>query len=297
MKRLNLSKKIFLIFFSMTGMTFVTAVAVYLGFGLIRAGSEKIVFLKELQGQIQVLATFRPDQPNAEINHFKAEIARVRKIAQDTHRLEKGQPQDISRRLKPVVATLGYYQDAWLELVEKYNKERVLYQGLMSLSGHMATQVPKNLQLEIRKKLSRLREMAGLVYNKRDMALIGEMKQVANEISRRSNDPGVARVVQMLVGNAESCYINYLSIKEREDFLNDTTRRLILVTKDAILAISQLNNRRNILMLWVLYGLLLLSLLNVANTVSALRFSRNCPAKRASAGNTAPSASSCRRYS
>ncbi len=261
MKRISLSKKVLLYFLSLTTVTFLVAASVFLGFSTLQENNEKIRLIQELQIQLESLSNLRPDQADVDQRRFRNALSNARLLANKIGRFHGELTPDLARRLRSLIAGLGYYQDAWKELIQKHARDRELSQTAISLSGDMANLLPLDLPWEVRKRFSRLRELGARIYYTRELSEIGEMRRIRDQIADLNDDPSVAEVAEQLLNNAESSYINYLAITDREDFLRDTAERFSQVSGDTISAISRASEGSTVRLFWLLNGLLLASVL------------------------------------
>jgi len=241
-------------------MTLLLGTTVYQGITTLKSDHEKIALLKQLQVQVKILRTIRPELPSANQNAFKKEISKATKLAKKIILFREGLNLEQVKRLKAVIITLGYYQDAWLELMVKHKLDRELYLEFTDLPV-----APPDLTADsrdvIQNSLTQLIKLGIKIYQSRDIALIGEMKVTQKTISSLTNDARVDQIIQSIISNAEKSYINYRSIKERQNFLIDTDERFYQVSMESISAISLLSTGKRERIFLMLKVLLILSIM------------------------------------
>ncbi len=259
MKRISLSKKVLLYFFSLTAMTFAVTGAVYLGFRAQQEGNERIRLVQELRVQLALLEAVHPSQADGG-KRLQDIISRSRQLA---HRLAVSQedtPLDLERRLRFLRSGLGYYQDAWHEFANKHARDRELSLEVLHISGGMAGQLPEGVSWEVRRRMSQLRELASLIYRSRDLEQIGKMKQLQAQIAELNDTPRVHAVVDHLLGNVEQGYVNYLAMRDRQDFLHRTAENFSRLNNETVSALTESLKSKTDRLIWMINALLFFSL-------------------------------------
>ena len=261
MKRLSLANKVLLLFASQAGVLLLIVVTTYLGFSLLEEENEKLLQLKELQIHISELNQFKPEQTGVDQERFRTLISKTRALTQQITLTQKDLDPDLFRRMKAIITGMGYYQDAWLELHDKYATDRELARSRIDLSSRILSTLPPDAAQVLRFNLNRLRGLSARIMFTRDVSLIGEMQKARKAITMLTPRPEVIQIMEQTIHNAEESYINYLSIKERENFLQKTTDHFSQISRDTISTIQQSGRNERARLFWTFMSLLLLSIL------------------------------------
>ena len=221
MKRITLPKKVFLFFSSLSAMTFLVALTVYVGLDVLQKSQTKIQLLYDFRSQVKTLETFHPHYEYLDTlgksNTFETEIEKTRKIAETIRRFHSGLGADLTRRLMTVLESLGYYRDAYRELREKYVRDhQFAATDPTFLLEHMGEHVslPEIVHEETHNILGRLSFLRMQTIHTRDLTHIQEMKELSTRILRLTDDLDVQRSVNRIIRNTEDNYINYLAINK-----------------------------------------------------------------------------------
>ena len=260
MKRITLSKKLFFYFMALTAMTFLIATAVFIGFRKLQADNEAVLLIQDLQASLKTLDSLRPERAEQDHGQFEAVITEGRRLANQVIRTQDDLAPDLTRRLKHLLASLGYYQDAWQDLVEQYVRDRELSGAAIDLAEALADSMPAALPAEVRQSINKLGALSAHAHRARDLAKIGEMKQILGQLTGLNGDAPTAKLAGDLVRKAEAGYINHLAILDREKFLRDTARRFTQISDDTITAITQSIRAAGARIFWTIDALLFASL-------------------------------------
>ena len=268
MTRPTLSKKIFLIFFTLTSMTFVVAVAVHLAVEDMRRAQHEIQLLNDFRAQVKTLQTFQPHDERlerfAQRNAFKDEFAKTRKLVAAIHRLQTGLSPDLKRQLATFESSLRYYDTAYQELRRKYARDRafaVTAPALAIETVQLPEDRPDDGDRALRAALDQLAFLQLQAYHTRDLEKIRQMEQLVRQVGSDSEDPEIRQRARQLLRSTEDNYINYLAILDREDYLLDTINRFVRVSDQTIGVISETADRLRQYLVWGINALLALSVL------------------------------------
>ncbi len=268
MRRVSLSQKVFLLFASLTAMTFFVAVTVYLGFESLHKNNQNMGLVQDFRIQIKTLEAFDPRNgargANLRDAEFEGEIETALQLARRIERLHDGITEELARRLNTVVAGLGYYRDAYRELREKYALDgdfSVVENQYFLAFEDRKEELSPGARHGVHDYLEILTLLRWYAYHTRDMAKIGEMHEIRQGLSKLTTDPQVLEKADRLIAKTEDNYINFLAIKDREGFLQSTADRFFEISADTMAALSRADRATRARLTWMVNGLVVLSVI------------------------------------
>ena len=105
-------------------MTFLVALNVFFGLGVLQKNQTKIQLLNDFRTQVKALETFHPSNAHQGATYnsdrFQSELEKTRSLAEAIQSFRNGLDKDLTRQLQTLVTSIGYYRDAYYELQEKY---------------------------------------------------------------------------------------------------------------------------------------------------------------------------------
>jgi len=264
--RITISKKVFLIFFILTSITLLLGVSVYLGIAGLRSADDEIIALKDFQLQVKELESLRlkvisghaPPGKDA----FVTEINKAQRLIEMMGGFRSLLSAELQARLRLLKTYVGYYRDAYLELFDKYASDRKFPRENAALSKTILKRIerlPSNIRPEISRTLKTMLILRVQAYHDRDAAKISEMKKLRQRVFQVTDDPETRQAIRRFVLNVEANYLNFLCIKDREEFLEDTVNHFSRITGDTISAISHDIQKRQTRLIGLIIALLVLS--------------------------------------
>ncbi|MBF0257128.1 MAG: hypothetical protein HQL47_11890, partial [Gammaproteobacteria bacterium] len=258
MRRLGLSQKVFLVFSSLTLLTFVVAIIVFIGFRGIKYNNASMLLLENLQQNIHGLTHRHPQQPDADRQAFTTELSQTRELARAISQRDMQLEPKLLRRLESVNSQLGYYRDAWLAVLEKHQTARDWAPQATPPPVELQQRLDGGDESQAQALLTRLLGLRSQVYLSHDLELIAQMRQIQQQLQGpAARLPGLQTFVEQILLLTEQGYLNHLAILERERFLADTLNGLLQTTRETIQAISQSNDANSQRLIWQINGLLL----------------------------------------
>lgn len=267
MKRVRLSQKVFLLFFSLTAMTFIVAFIVHTSLDVFQNSGKKIQILNDFHIQVKTLELFHHHEHLKALqnsNSFDAEIDRTRKLAEVIGGFHSNLAPALKRQLATLVASIDYYREAYLELREKYAYDLrfTLTEPTFSMD-HLSSHLPETEKdnEEIHEILDKLISLRIQAYHTRKLLNIRAMKQLARRLSSLSGDTQLLSNVSRFVLDTEKNYINYLAIQNRKNFLHDTSSRFTRISTVTIALIAEAYQKNRMQLHRTVSVLLILSVL------------------------------------
>jgi len=270
--RISLSRKIFWLFLPMTTISLLFGVTVYYGLTGINLANSQISQIKAFQLQLKELEVW---QTNIIRHHdashhkaFKLEINKTRKMATELARIQGNLPRYLRSRLEKISFFMDNFSRASLELYNRYDtdlrfpkKNGTLLNKLDARVDGMTETVDPQLLNSFRNELQKLSFLQLKIYHDRDISKLPELKKIKREMARIMNRPEILTIVDQFLANLEANYLNYLGIRDKEDFLHKTSERFFQVSLDTILPIEKRNQRTKHIFILAIIGITLLAIL------------------------------------
>ncbi|MFZ5760067.1 MAG: ATP-binding protein [Thermodesulfobacteriota bacterium] len=243
--RVNLSKKVFLLFVSLTSLTVILAGTVALGLrDLYRAGAETRL-VQDFHLQIRELSTFQigdkrqirsPDRAR-----FEQEFSRANELLEMMAEQQSELSPAIRSRIASVRRYLGHYRIAFAELFGRYEEDVLLHDRQNDLSrqfDRMLAELPAEPALVLYRGIHALPFRFDEVYHHQELGNVAAMKDLRQSVLAAAADPAFITLFDSLIGNTEALYLNLLGIRDREDFLTDTARHFFTFAEESVAGIA-----------------------------------------------------------
>lgn len=268
MRYISLSKKVFLLFFSLTVMAFLVAVVVYNGFEHLSSQDEKVKLLNEFQFQVKELELLHPiyglKLAPPDLKNFGQKFNKTKELIEDINRIDRDPGSYLSKRLNTLSSNLKYYQIAYLELTEKYEKDLKFTRSDPIFSPAIWQRIahlPAAIRANIHESVIRLMLLNKRVYHERAVGAVAEMRKIAANNPQFANHTEISQAIDRFVLKAEANYINYLGMKNGEAFLLETGKHVFKVTKKIISDLSDTIQASRTQLTWGVNFLLLISVI------------------------------------
>lgn len=270
--RISLSRKIFWLFLPMTTISLLFGVTVYYGLSGINLANSQISHLKDFQLQLKELEIWQTNMASPHGDGYcedcKGKINKTKEMAADLVRIHANLPQYLRSRLEKISFFMDNFSRASLELYNRYDtdlrfskKNGALLNTLDARVDDLAVTVDPQLLNSFRNQLHKLPTLQLKIYHDRDTSNLPELKEIKREMARIMNRPDMLTIVDQFIANLEANYLNYLGIKDREDFLDRTSERFFQVSMDTIQAIEKRNKRTKRIFILAVIGITLLAIL------------------------------------
>mgnify|MGYP000305454611 CR=1 FL=1 len=155
MKRVALSQKVFLLFASLTALTFLVALAVYLGFESLHRINNNIALLQEFQLQIRTLETLDPAsgvrKAGSQDAAFESELAKTLELSYRIEHLHGDIAEDLARRLLRLVPDLPRLRLSSVDPAEIDRDLRMLFAEEPRLMPHLHLSVQAGDDLTLKR--------------------------------------------------------------------------------------------------------------------------------------------------
>jgi PAS domain S-box-containing protein len=266
--RITISKKVFLLFFALTCITFVLGVSVYSGIVGLQSANDEIRILNNFQLQIKELESFKLKvilgHAPSDKNVFETEMTETQRLIDMIGVFRSLLSTEQQAKLKMLNTYTGYYREAYLELFNGHESDHKFLLKNAALSKTILKKIeslPSNIRPDLHNAFRDMLIFQMQAYHNRDASKISEMKKLQQEISQVTDDPDILQAIRRFVLNVEINYFNFLNIKDRENFLEDTANHFSIFTADTILAISHDIRKKQTRLSLLIIAVLLLSVI------------------------------------
>ncbi|OGQ94299.1 MAG: hypothetical protein A2521_14110 [Deltaproteobacteria bacterium RIFOXYD12_FULL_57_12] len=264
--RINISKKIFAIFFTLTLVTFLLAFLVIHALTSLRTNTAQITVLQEFKLQIHRLTALTDHSHPHSSDDFQArlenELAAAATLSEKINAGNALLPGPLAAALQDISKHMGYYRQAMLELHEKHLIDQRLHAENAELSKGfpgMISKAPTAQQLEFATLFTSTHSRWQEFLTSGDGQQINEMKKLLAATHPPAGSPDLLQPVDRFIKNAEAMYFNSLAVNDRQNFLAATSYRFQEVAQAAITTISETNRRRHLQLQQEIVGLLVIA--------------------------------------
>ncbi len=270
MIRLTLSRKVFGFFFVLTAMSFIVAAMVYFSLEKLEGASQRINRVNDFRFLVADLEDSHHVPRNlgewlaigADDLALEEKIDRAQGLAREISRENAEIDPALAQRLSTLEASLGYYRNAVRELRARSRADDEFSSAMPAESKRIYDQIanePPHRQSDLRELFSRLLILRGYTYRNRELSRIPEMKELAERIARIAENQKLTRYVNEYISNAETNYLNFLGMRDRDDFLDKTSARLFEVTAATVATLTEGLIRIRQDLIWKIYALVAVS--------------------------------------
>ena len=270
MIRFTLSRKVFGFFFALTAMSFMVAATVYLSLQQLQEVSQRINRVYDFRFLVADLEDSHHKPRNlgewlalgADDLALEEKIDRAQDLARDISRDNTEINPALAQRLTTLEAGLDYYRNAVRELRVRTRADEEFSSGMPADSERIFAYIarePSHRRSDLRELFGRLLILRGYTYRNRDLSRIPEMKELAERIARIAESQELTRYVNEYISDAETNYLNFLGMEDRDDFLEGTSARLFEVSDATVATLTNGLNRIRQELIWKIYGLIAVS--------------------------------------
>ncbi|MBI5557351.1 MAG: response regulator [Deltaproteobacteria bacterium] len=266
--RLNISKKVFLLFVTLTSLTILVGCALYFGLRDLRVANGEVLVLRDFQFQIKELSAFQIGQEkllaSPEQTRFEKDFAKASQLLSRMKTFQANLGPEMRKKIETVETNLGYYRQAFTELFAKYQRDQLLHQRQWELGDTFLREIKSSdpgQQLALHEYFQRMQALFEKAHQQRDPGLLAAMREIGNEMVSRTDNAAIGKIVGAHQENAEAMYVNFLGMVDREDFLSDTAGHFHEFATETAREISALSRKRQDTLAWVIVSLSLFSVL------------------------------------
>lgn len=263
--RLSLRNKVLASFSILFAMTLALALMVAFGLEAQHESRRALQMVSEFRVRVQALQSLPTAScPTGSVlsrSSIEGNLVRARELVKSMLAVTGTLDADLHRQLLSVLASLESYRRAHLELSELYRKDQD-FRGLsitLLESLQQAPAVTSDQSIEL--LLDRLFWLRMHWYDARDAHSISALREFAEQAAREVQDEAVLQRILEIVRDTERNYLNYLAIREREDYLDDTIRHFSALANRVTFALNARDERNRQQLEASLYVLLALALM------------------------------------
>ncbi|BBO81800.1 hypothetical protein DSCO28_23660 [Desulfosarcina ovata subsp. sediminis] len=255
---LSLSKKVLLLFSSLTAITLLLGVTAFSGLKKYSNYLVLVTVIKDFQLSTERLKAeqiqwFHSDT-GAKVEPFREKIEKSKTLGVKILSMTGGIDQKQYARLLKLPLYLDYYQTAGVELLKRLSADHEMLNDNIALMKNMqdgCRQLPNGVGKCI--DLSNLvLAFQNRIYHNRNLSALPELKEIRQAVQDLGDSHAVLETLDQYIGNLEKNYQNYLAIQDRRTFLRKTADHFFEVTDDVLSTISEKNRNSSDLLLYLI---------------------------------------------
>ncbi len=140
-------------------------------------------------------------------------------------------------------------------------KNHALLNWLNTRADDLELMVEQNIFHQFLDQLHNLSDLQLKIFHGRETSGFSELKKVKQDLAQLIDNTEILAIVDQFVANLEGNYLNYLSIKDRKEFLRKAADRFFQVSADSILVIEKENEKIRRFLIWAVIGITFLAVL------------------------------------
>ena len=255
--RLSLSKKVLLVFSSLTAITILLGLTAYIGNYHNLRHIEFLSLVKDFQMEMERLKVSQASMPDADAIIAKAKFNNGISVMLALSKRIIANVDGLSDRLRLNLDKLpGYlesYRQAGLELIAKYQRDQTLPRENSAIREAIVKLIHEMPPPERERHLYLLNEMLPLqlhIIHDRDLAGLNRFKEMVRTERKAGQHPRMTALLGDFVLNLESNYLNFLAIRDRKRFMEKTADHFFDVTRQTLNEINLENRRYQSFLIW-----------------------------------------------
>ncbi len=268
--RVSVSNKIILIFSSLTILVILLGLVVKFNIASFQENADQIETLKNFQIQIKALEAFtlfETDSTEAKLKQLiLAELDRTDQITGEFNTSTARLPEKTRTALSQVrTVHLGYYRTALLDFYDRLQAEEEIFQEntrLFSALHNQASSITPPLKGASAFRLLAVLEHGWVVvHQERSGSHLAAMRKAQDELKEIFRENDFTGMTGQIILNSEKCLLNYLALKDRQNFLQATGDRFQEVAGEAIASLAAANKKQQKTLSRQIISIIIISLL------------------------------------
>lgn len=268
--RIPLSRKIFILFFLLTSITIILGSTVFFEVEKLQSINDEILAVKDFQVETKKLEAFHYHTREVVSDSSKIVfVALIDNINDKTKKMRdfSSLNQKLINRLETVQTYVGSYKNAFFELAEKHATDKEIEEEIILLLNSLVKEkkpakFPLNLQVDLAKISFNLLLLQKQIHHSVDIVNISKMKKIHQRAAQTfSAYPAIIKKLDLIVQGHEAHYLNRLAIKDRVNFLHDSSELFFEFAKDTASAIILESEKKLVVLLGTITTIILVAIL------------------------------------
>jgi len=260
--RLGLSKKVFVIFSSLTIITLLLGLIVLAGLSHMRNFHHEMRLVNDFRLLVKDLESVQiglaADYPVPNKSTYELQFKQAERLVTEINQFSDNFSPQIRQQLQMMRNHLDHYRQAFIEMLQTYEKDQQFSKVEHDLIDVLHDDVRKHTatrQIEFQQMMSKLFALHENIYHLRDISKLHELEEIYSKIAREFPQQPVLHKVRKYINTTKENYINYLALKEHEEFLAETAGIFFSFADETIKEISQNSDRSQNQLICFIIGL------------------------------------------
>lgn len=183
--RISISQKVFLAFLTLFLVIAVTAMVLWVGIVGIRRSTNEIEALKDFHITVRGLDTFNwgPESrlPSDQKERFEAQLENLKQRIARLHDIRADLPENIHRDIVSLDEQVVYYRNAFEELLQRQEEDKILHETQHRLMEALSTKVLDGANPKLRRIFAEMLVYWGRAYHDRDIEAIASLRRLVQK--------------------------------------------------------------------------------------------------------------------